>query len=396
MDCLDEKNPNRILLFGFFLLLFYGCIDDSIPNRAWKIHASKAFEFYPVLLGDLVLIPSSCNHIACIKAVDWRTGEVKWTYANDHLKSFYYNSMMYASVSNLLIPLKKDLICINTENGCERWQYSNTLSGDFNVFGADDIVYRSYPDPRSDTLYNTLSFNIKNGKILKKYIHSIRSAPTSIFRSPTIAHIHDEVVLLSSVVDYLPAHSTYSFIESWHRDGDFASERTKVYKENKEGLGLTLPLVVDNDMSFGIAHREVFCYDIPHDSIVWRTILPKGILTSRVSLYNDTLFIACEDEMLYSFSTSDGEILNKTKVAGTPSRLFHTTNDIWIVGGSDRLLYQLDRSTMSIINKYNFRSNQKVLHRTALITANFALLTDGNFWYSYPLSEIKDHLLSHK
>jgi outer membrane protein assembly factor BamB len=109
-------------------------------------------------------------------------------------------------------------------------------------------------------------------------------------------------------------------------------------------------------------------------------------------LHGDNLFLACEDEKLYAISASTGKLQWSSPIAGTPSRVFHAPEAIYLIGGSDQVLYEVDRHTGQVLGRYAFQGTARKLRRLAYFGHGVAVLNDGHNWQAVPLTALPTQL----
>lgn len=357
----------------------------------WRSVASESAEFYPLLCNEKVILLSDCLGQPCLKAINWKTGEEHWSLKHSTLDQIFYNCIPFLNDSSLVLPLGRELICVNIDNGSIRWKYRDNHAGDVHVFGNETHCYRSYRG-QQDTSFRLLQFDLASGIVDTFSKYPVRKASTSILRSPVPVNIEDTSILVSSVIDHLPKESTESYLLEWPVQFRSNPEKYPVYKKNKKGLGAALPPVVYGYRSYWVAHNQVLCFDHASKTTCWQKSLPKGILTSRLTRWEDKLYIAIENEILYALDLKNGSVQWQVPISGTPGRLFHTQQDIWLIGGADRLLYRVNRQEQTVSQRYKLSGSNKILQRASLITSDFILISDGEYWHAYPINEMEEHL----
>jgi outer membrane protein assembly factor BamB len=365
----SDKRILQLLCWGMLFLLFSvaGCTHQEAPTHAynWVIPASNSFEFYPLRTAETVILSSDCQEQPCLRAIDLMTGQERWSYTDEHLEQLFYNASIYVDQHHILLPVGRQLLCLDMNNGEVMWQYEAPLAGDDYVTGDGHYAYRVYPEVKG-TAFKVLRFELETG------------IKDTFFVSP--------------VIDYLPRQLTNSYILTWKKGGADRATKHKIAADNTRGAGAALPPLIKDGASYWIVDKEIVRYNIIKSQENWRRRLPKGLLTSRLNMIGDTLLAACENEYLYGMSANNGQIIWKVKTAGTPSRVASTPSYLFLIGGSDRLLYCISRANPERVEKYTFKNEKRLLKRVSFFSSQAAILNDGNNWHSIPMGNLPDSL----
>mgnify|MGYP006266346333 CR=1 FL=1 len=356
----------------------------------WVLPASNSFEFYPVGNGGMVILSSDCQEKPCIRAVDLKTGTERWSYTNEHLDQLFYNALIYLDQQYLVLPLGRQLVCLDISNGKAVWEYKADFAGDDYVTGDGRYAYRVYPEA-NNTAFKVLRFELKTGAKDTVLTQVVRNASHALMRSPVLA-MQNDTFLVSPVIDYLPRKLTNSYILVWKKGDAHHATKHKIAPTNQKGIGAALPPFVKGGASYWVVDKEVVRYNIIEKQEGWRIKLPKGLLTSRLNMVGDTLLMACENEYLYGLSADDGQILWKVETAGTSSRVSSTSRYLFLIGGSDRLLYRINRMNPESIEKYSFKNEKRVLKRVSFVSSQAVILNDGKNWQSIQMNNLSDSL----
>jgi outer membrane protein assembly factor BamB len=389
-----DKRILRLLCWGMLFLLFSvaGCTHQEAPTQFynWVIPASNSFEFYPIRTVETIILSSDCQERPCIRAVDLKTGIERWSYTNEYLDQLFYNALIYLDQQYLVLPLGKQLLCLDIKTGKAVWKYETNFAGDDYVTGDGRYAYRVYPKANG-TVLNVLRFKLKTGAKDTVRMQAVRNANYALMRSPSLA-MEKDTFLVSPVIDYLPLELTNSYILAWKKGEAHRAAKYKIAPTNRKGIGAALPPFIKDGASYWVVDKEVVRYNIIKSKENWRRRLPKGMLTSRLNMIGDTLLVACENEYLYGMSANNGQIIWKVKTAGTPSRVASTPGYLFLIGGSDRLLYRISRANPERVEKYTFKNEKRLLKRVSFFSSQAAILNDGNNWHSIPLCNLPDSL----
>ncbi|MEQ8706985.1 MAG: PQQ-binding-like beta-propeller repeat protein [Phaeodactylibacter sp.] len=377
-----------IVVWGLLISLS-GC--SSVLQESWVVPCSGHFEFYPLNWEQLLILSSSCDSEPCIKAIDLRSGEEAWSLSDTLFKQVYYNFQPYLDERYLVLPVGRELICLSPKTGEILWQSRRSRSGDSHVFGDGQFVYRSYV-ATSDSAFEWIRFDLDSGRDSLLLMSPVSKASRCLMRSPVPFFDGRDSGLVSPVIDYEPRGLTESYLLLWKQEQSAAAVRHTIYPDNEQGRGPSLPPVVAGKHSWWVASQDVVSFDLANEKIVWRVTLPHGLLTSRLTLHGDNLFLACEDEKLYAIAASTGKLQWSSPIAGTPGRVFHAPEATYLIGGSDQVLYEIDRHKGQVLDRYAFQGTGRKLRRVAYFGHGVAVLNDGRNWQAVPLTALPTQL----
>ncbi|NBC05662.1 MAG: PQQ-binding-like beta-propeller repeat protein [Bacteroidetes bacterium] len=384
-------SPQSLIGCGLLLVALLSCQNNAKEQVYWSVPYAEEYAFYPVAWKQLLVLPSYCEGEPCLQAVNQRDGKEAWRLRHPALRSLFYNSTPYLVGEQLVFAAGQHLLAIAASSGELLWQHTHLRSGDPYLFGDSQHVYRSYP-AATNKGFEVYQFALDNGQAEHIQTIPVRNSTSSLARSPVCVDQPGSSLLVSSVVDYLPQGGTESYLLSWRKEQPLEQHKHEVYPNNSKGYGATLPPLYVNNHLYGMAYNEVFGYDPFRKTEIWRTALPRELLTSRLSWHDGYLYAATEDAVLYVLDAVHGEKKWEVDIAGTPSRIFHTKDGIFLIGGSDRLLYQVSRDKQQVIAIYQ---NQEAtgFERVAYISKDIAVLSDGKRWHGIPLGSLADSLV---
>lgn len=394
MCVFSHCSPQSFLGCGLLLMTLLSCQEHAQEPLYWSVPYADECAFYPVAWQGLLVLPSYCGGEPCLRAVNQLDGEEAWRLRNPALRSLFYNSTPYLGGERLVFAAGNQLLAIALSSGKLVWQYTHPRAGDPYIFGDDQYVYRSYPAAGSNG-FEIYQFALDDGKAEHIQTLTVRNSASSLVRSPVSMKQQGSRLLVSSVVDYLAQKGTNSYLLSWDKDQPAEHHKHEIYPDNAKGYGATLPPLYINRHLYCMAYNELVSYDPFGKAEIWRTTLPRELLTSRLSWYDGLLYAATEDAVLYAIEAKSGEIRWKVDIAGTPSRIFHTKAYLFLVGGSDRLLYQISRDKQQVIATYQSRAAPG-FERIAYISKDIAILSDGQSWHGIPLTDLPDSLELHQ
>lgn len=377
-----------------FLLLLTACASDLRSGVKYRqIPAAQAFHFYPIRWQDDLILPVRNKQGACIQSLPIAGGAPNWIICDPAFCRIYYNFSPYVSQDHLVLPIGRATFCLNPRTGVMLWQDRQAGPGDAHLFGEGEYAYRSFFHP-PDSTYSVLQFRLADGTsrvlfTLPKVVNG-----QTLFRSPVPYRHQGTTWLLSPVISFAPKGKTRSFLLTWPKADTAKLIRWPAFpgREPAQGEGVTLPPVLEYPRSYWTAMENAFCLDLQTQTECWRTPLPRELLTSCLSSFGDQLFLATEDEKLYALSKSSGEILSVAKLAGTPSRIHHTANRIWVIGGSDGRLHVLARDSLRKMEEYAFAHTSRPLKRSSYIDEDVLVLSDGQIWHIVPADSLNRYL----
>ena len=391
MSLFFHLSPQSLIGCGLLMLVLSSCQDEVQEQVYWSVPYADECAFYPVAWKELLVLPSYCEGEPCLRALNQRDGKEVWRLRHPALRSLFYNSTPYLGGERLVFAAGQELLAIAASSGELLWQHTHPRAGDPYLFGDSQYVYRSYPAATNDG-FEVYQFALDNGQAEHIQTITVRNSTSSLARSPVCVDQPGSPLLVSPVVDYLPQEGTDSYLLSWRKDQPAEQHKHEVYPNNTKGYGATLPPLRVKSHLYCMAYNEVVGYDLFRKTEIWRTALPRELLTSRLSWHDNQLYAATEDAVLYALDAVNGDIKWKVDIAGTPSRMFHTKDYVFLIGGSDRLLYQVSRDKQQVTATYQNRE-AKGFRRVAYISASLAVLSDGKWWHGIPLESLGDSLV---
>lgn len=366
------------------LSTFSGCQnihDPNAPYPNWQIPKAHRFSFYPLYSGKDILLAARCGNRDCIKSINTYDGTTNWEFADRSLHGLFYNAIPFLNDQYVVFPNGKELLCIDLKTGQLQWSKRMPWDGDDRVFGVKNRIYRAY---NSNAKHKMLiyEFEIETGNSRLLFERPYEAKALAIMRSPVPINNGQ---LLTAFTSFIPSTKQGSSLY-------LLSDSVKVYSHelyppNKNGIGATKAPLVEGNTSFWIAGRFIICFDLAQRAELWRTELPQGLLTSRLAKNKDNIFAAAEDEWLYAINKSSGKIAWKCKIAGTPSRAHIVQDTLFVVGGADKALYKINAQTGTLIGVYRSRLGPPLIEREASFNTKTATISDGEFWYTFKLSE---------
>ena len=383
------------MMFLFLTIFSASCVSDNANHvEFWKVSSAPNFRLYPIAHKNLVILACDCNGERCLKAVNKFTGKLVWSWIEDEILSeSYYNFEPYIYSNLLILPIKSKLIAIDLNNGTTKWENNKDYPGEPFLDGLGESVVRTYYSLKENK-HIIFLIDIYSGHMQAIKEYSLSLDGTNFVRTPHIYKLGKEskdTSLVSSIIEYVPNKSTISYLSFATLSNPSLEHNTNIYQENKQGYGVTKQCISDGKKSFWVAHHDLVYIDLETRKEIWRTTMPAGMLTSKLYQSKEYLFFACEDEIIYKISKNNGEIVWQCPIAGTPSRLFISKNNLYIIGGSNGILYIIDSITGATLSKQSItgenKSNNRFLRRTFIVGDESIVLNDGENWLCYPIEE---------
>ncbi len=123
----------------------------------------------------------------------------------------------------------------------------------------------------------------------------------------------------------------------------------EVYPEKKHGHGPTKPPIACGQEVIVVAYDHILRLNPAEGKERWRIVLPRDMLTSHPLLEEGKLYAAMEDGYLYCIDASNGQLLWKSRLSGTPSRIVKCREHLYVIGGGDGLLHIFEASKGTVV-----------------------------------------------
>ncbi len=340
--------------------------------NSWDIEASEQSYFYPIVLDRNFLMAGACSEIPCVSLINRFTGEVLWTIEDHRFDRLYYNMTPYVYADFVVLPISKELMVINWKKG---EIVHETLSADYcenHIYGLGSFFFRACYDIHNNEgliiQYDLTGFT-------QDSIWSIpfRNISTSLIRSP----VPYQNYLVTGSIDHISKQNSLSYYHIFNRKTGL-SKNAEIYPENYLGEGASFSPLVKDGASYWMVNRDLVRINLESGEEIWRLEFPHGILTSKLSMDDEKLYLPCENEQLYAVDPKTGKIIWQTKIAGTPSRLFPDEAYIYLVGGSDQNIYKINVENGSIVERWKLKKGN--LHRVCWFGGGKALFKQDSIW----------------
>ena len=195
---------------------------------------------------------------------------------------------------------------------------------------------------------------------------------------------HD-TICITSIINYIPSKITTNQLIFWNINDTSTQKEIKIYPDNQKGDGVTQQAILYDSNSYWVANNQVICINIETQLEIWRTKLPRGMLTSRLFVDENIVYFACENEVLYALKAEDGSILWKCNISGTPGRIHINKDKLYLVGGSDGNLYVIDKIKGKLLFKHQATDfgllKKDFFERTSYAGSDMLILKSSDNWF---------------
>lgn len=357
----------------------------------FESHTEMAESIYPVQIGDRVLTAKLLDDTAPLfYALDIKQGRIFWQLTDTACTGkIYYNMKPFVSKQGICLPCGKATMCVDIKTGKPRWV--NEQSG--------------HPEQTLEPFtHSTFLQSVNDWDGRKSYIQEVSSIdgdtkPIYTVKWPdsakllikTPVKVNNKLLLFTSI---MMQYGTNKTVAKWHllkcSTGEILLEGV-AYPENKSGYGVTKQPVVMGDRAFMIAYDNVFCVSTTDGEEVWRVVLPRDMLTSMPIASKDGLFCPMEDGYVYKLDVGSGRTVWKTKISATPSRPVIINDILFIVGGSDGILYVVSTQDGKMVKSlkapnHHFINNQFFRRFIGVDSrGELLMLFDGNSFRGYKI-----------
>lgn len=365
--------------------------DVPSPVLRWQVQLPADAYLYPTLLDSDILLSWNENQRQCFAAINPQKGKLReqWCCDAELPTLLYYNLQADFLENILLLPAPKSLLAINP--GKCRTIAMPFESGEAALSTADGMVFRIYFSNGQHRVHITAHDLKKDSFIELTTIDAPDSA--SIFLKNPFLYFDEQngKVLATGYTYYWPSTrlTRNGVLRIALPEGRILSDQP-LTPPNSEARGLNQHPIVWGNLSFWTAQTELICYDHVHNSIRWRRQMPAPMVTSRMLVHEGSLYFAAEDGMLYAIALPSGALIWSAQISGSPGRVFPVGDFLFLVGGSDGVLYGIRSSdgtvTLKMRSPEHDISKGIFFQRTAWADENGILLFDGNYWRYFSLN----------
>lgn len=355
----------------------------------FESHTETAESIYPVQAGDRVLTAKLLDGVApTFYALDVKPGRILWQLTDTVCTGkVYYNLRPFVSKQGICLPCGKTTMCVDTKIGKRRWVSEQAGHPEQILEPCTNSTFLQSVndwDGRQSYIQEVSSID---GDTKPIYAMKWQDSTKLLIRTPV--KVNNELLLFTSIeMQYGTNETVAKWLLLKRSTGEIFSEG-RAYSENKSGYGVTKQPVLVGDRAFMVAYDNVFCISTTDGKELWRTALPRDMLTSMPVASKEGLFCPMEDGYVYKLDLDSGKIVWKAKISATPSRPVIIKDLMFIVGGSDGILYVVSTQDGKVVKSlkapnHHFIHNQ--FFRRFIGTdsdGEWLILFDGNSFRGY-------------
>ncbi len=332
-------------------------VEDLSLRLSWRIPLYEEVErtsesTYPIFCRDIAVAAKlSKAGESEFYGIDARKGRVIWKRSLPECgEGLYYNLKAYVYDRGVVIPCGNTLVNLRPETGEVQATYRQPSSAE--PFLEAGVAPRTFLQAVNDWQGQVSYLYEVDAETLRPRVLYSVSWPDSaklLLRTPVA--LSDSVLLFTSIAMAYGSRETVARWHFLHRQKGHILAQGTAYPSNREGYGVTKQPLLSKDKVYLVAYDQVFCLSTATAEELWRKTLPRDMLTSSPVAAADGLFCPMEDGYLYKLRLEDGELLWKTRIAPTPSRLAVVEDVLFAVGGSDGVLYAVDTRDGSLLRQ---------------------------------------------
>jgi outer membrane protein assembly factor BamB len=349
---------------GFLLLRCSKEHLDSSPKVIWETkitHKTTFGSIPPIIHGDRVAISVDSVYISSpIFLFDKNTGHLiqKWDdffEPNKETISSIINSYQNEAQVSFCIGRKTFTIDINTgQTIFKKWQTSAGDGGLGDITGLSNLLYRgfgnglAYNDSEDCIMeYN----NITNGNRIVYSAKGKDGYQVGLrFINVSIDKQQDTILIITNNMYHFGLKQTKTFLTKYN----ITQKQVLFEKElsNSENYGTPCASIIKNGRLYSFLGAKIFCHDLETGEHLWFKELDRPIVSSDPVIANNTLYVNDESKTLSALNLETGQLLWKTATAGTCRDLKYMNEVLYVVGGSDGLLYAVDATNGQFFYKF--------------------------------------------
>ncbi|MEM9921033.1 MAG: PQQ-binding-like beta-propeller repeat protein [Bacteroidota bacterium] len=371
-----------------------GCTKDvnwKTPDLAWEKPSPQGAGIYPIYCNGAVLLSSYTDGQLCIEKISLKNGRHQWQWCDSEkvIPNLYYNLQPYLGKKVLIIPAKNHTVAIDVKSGREKWRHQLFDAAEAHLEACGNKALRTFYDQKNK-MARVVAFERQSGNYQQLFEYPLSDSAKTFLRTPVPIVSKQDTSYLSALLVYtFQKQTTENAILSWRTSKPDTFSKAPIYPDNTNGYGISKQAIVDEGSTYWIASNEIIRWEAEKEEVVWRTDLPRDMLTSRPKLIDQSIYYAGEDGVLYAVNTADGKLQWSTKISGTPSRVFYHKDVLAVVGGGDGLLYLINATNGQLIDKKTAHGHQlsSGIHfqRPMYLGQDHLLVNDSKRWLCYKL-----------
>ncbi|MBK9336698.1 MAG: PQQ-binding-like beta-propeller repeat protein [Lewinellaceae bacterium] len=353
---------------------------------------------YPIIQSDKAfVIQTNHNAASTYSALNLNDGSVAWTHATaTDDQPPYYNLDGISTKGLLCLPVNSSVKVLDWDTGRGKWHFTPQGSPvQYLALYRDHYLLQTSNDwqARKTHLYQ---YDLKSGAT--KLCWSIPWPDSTQLLGYTPLPLAEEgLALFVATARHARSRHTHSFWQVVDVGRGRVVRTGKIYPDNTAGHGPTKQPIRCGDDVLVVAYDQIFRLDPRTGAEHWRLTLPRDMLTSRPLLDGNALYCAMEDAVLYKIDATTGQVLWKTAISGTPSRMAICGHHLFVIGGGDGMLYTIDTTDGRLVRKmqapnHDYRRDEFFQRFIGVnCRQNRLLLFDGRNFRAYTPYESSQH-----
>jgi outer membrane protein assembly factor BamB len=350
-----------------------------------------AESIYPVQVGDMAFTSKLLDNFSPIfYGLDMKHGSILWQVMDTSCTGkVYYNMAPFISKHGMVIPYGEMLKSIDYKTGKSLWSYQYMGNPEQFLEPYTNKTFLQAVNDWDERKSHIFKVNSLHG--VAKCIYTFNWPDSSKLLIRTPVKVDEGQVLFTSITMRYSTNETHA---KWHLlnlSTDEIKSEGAAYPDNKDGYGVTKQPKIIGDKALMVAYDNVFCISTTNGKELWRKALPRDMLTAVPIASKDGLFCPMEDGNLYKLSLDDGNIIWKAEISATPSRPIIVNDYLFIVGGSDGILYVISTKDGRTVKSMKAPNHQFVKNQffRRFIGVDFEgetlILFDGNSFRGYKI-----------
>jgi outer membrane protein assembly factor BamB len=367
------------------------------PKLIWQTNPFDQVQietFYPIFFDNKIIIsqnkPDGLSELLALSVDD---GTVVWKYADlfDTLNTFYYNLKPYMFNTILVLPNGARTIAIDMNTGKKIWSKQFSFSCEQFLEGHGRYAFQTfYPNVSS---IGVCRFDCTTGESDIVYRENILPDYKKVIRTPTLIIENGllKSLLLCRTEQEIATRKTTSTLSVLGVSSWKIEKTDTLVLEDTHGISFTKQPKQDplSDKIYFMLNEELICYELSKFSCVWKTTLPRDMLTSEINYTQYSIFLPTEDGFLHCINKNSGQIIWRCPISGTPSRGYLTGDYFNIIGGGSGIWYVINTAEGKLaceIKSPNFIHYNDIFWRryfTVSSDQRRAIATDGKAYFLY-------------
>ncbi len=397
-----------VILSGFFLAA--SCSKEELPDiqtdnngviislpYIWRksLHNNQGFHsnsyiIAPIYYNDNIAIPTTNGeNNRLMSLINPDNGETLWSWDDRYQpETEYIDIKYYHQYNNLLTYQKGDRsYCINMDNGTTQWKFRRNTTFDVRINSYGENGYFTYGKiVNEDGNFEQIAYlgNIQNGELtefLRANLSSDYVAPIGVGGIIYVNQVPDnDNLLLVTYAEPLPDWEVNSFFGLYDTvNEEWVWDRKLLSPPTVNTSVFTPPQFINGKIIANVG-KKLVCHSLDTGEQIWSKQFPQDFMFSGFIIVENKIIANNEDTYTYCLDPANGNIIWKTKTAGTSGRMSYLNGIVYFVGGSTGKLHAIDISTGKHVWKLDanlFEDNSQG-SRSYKTNAIYVLKAEGN------------------